>query len=362
MYRPHKFDPPWIDFFTRPCPWFAKQLTSFPQFPRLPKELQLMIWDRAIPCRQVVSLSRPLDARPDLGVQVPPSELAFETKLQYRRPGMLQACFDARTAGLKHFMPAFGLCLPAPIRFNFDRDYLELDMYMLEWIATIHEQKAVALVEPPMVKNLAVSHYRPFRAEDIVFICKYFSGLEMLMLNEPEIDDSMPTSGFIHVFKPQEAGFIARHRWKELRRPIMKRIRGVRPRLDKWQPPTLFVGTDTQWARHALEFVKMEVLPKHKSMSKSSFMDWQPTVNIPSLHYVDRLETVSREMPALSIQINSNTRSVYERDVAEPYKMIPWVFEDTALRFRVMNSNTGEDYWNCFWPGRWCAEQALRIM
>ncbi|KAH6721815.1 hypothetical protein BKA61DRAFT_666554 [Leptodontidium sp. MPI-SDFR-AT-0119] len=274
MQRPHIFDPPWIDFFTSPCPWFTKQLTTFPQFPRLPRELTLMIWERAIPCPQVVSLTRPTAERPDVGLQ--PSDAASDRHLQYRRPSMLQACYDVRVAALKHFTPAFKPYLPSPIRFNFDRDYLELDMHMLEWIATIHEEKGVALVEPPKIKHLAVSHYRQFRAEeDIVFICQYFSGLDILMLNEPEVGDSISTSGFIHVFKPQDAGFIARHRWKVLRRPIMKKIRGVRPKLNKWHPPTLFVGTHTQWAQHTL--IPLSVNIRRKSVSNSNLMDWQPT-------------------------------------------------------------------------------------
>jgi hypothetical protein len=49
MHRPAHFDPAWIDFFVNPCPYMRKQMTAFPQFPSLPKELQLKVWEEALP-------------------------------------------------------------------------------------------------------------------------------------------------------------------------------------------------------------------------------------------------------------------------------------------------------------------------
>lgn len=45
MYQPQKFDPPWVDFFERPCPYYFKQYLSFHKFSLLPPELQLLIWE-----------------------------------------------------------------------------------------------------------------------------------------------------------------------------------------------------------------------------------------------------------------------------------------------------------------------------
>lgn len=270
-----------------------------------------MIWERAEPCRQLISLSLPNIASAAetaaLVAASTPLRLTepLDVYLQYRRPGLLHACYDARIAGLKRFTPAFKSYLPSPIRLDFDFDYLELDMHMVEYIASVHEESGLTPVEPPKVKNLAVSHYRQIRGEDFVLICQYFSGLERLMINEPEINDSTSTGGYPNMFQPLDANFIARHRWKDLRKPIMKKIRGIRPKLTKWGPPALLIGTDTQWAQFALKSVKITFLDIPRPIpcpgpssrpSNPDIMDWQPTINISSLEFIPRLETAGSEI------------------------------------------------------------------
>ncbi|KAG4422836.1 hypothetical protein IFR04_004058 [Cadophora malorum] len=351
MHRPYKFDPPWIDFFTRSCPWFRKQLTSFPHFPRLqvfpePKEIQLMIWQLAEPCRQVVCLSYPASLSED-NVDFP--DVPFQIRLRYPRPGMLRACYDARVAGLKQFTPVFESYLPAPIRFRYDRDYLELDIGMVEWIAYTHLEKRLPLVEPPKVQCLAVSLPRLLRAEDVVLICRYFTGLGVLWINEAEPDRMIPTSGVPAEFFPKEANFIARHRWTDLRKSIVRPIRGVRPKLDQWNPPELVVGTDTQWAQHALERLYVTFRPRNVSVDS---MDWQPTIRIPSLEYVPRLETVRGPMSTVTFARDTKLKCAFMNDYREHARMRSWVFEDSSLRFRVLDSKTGLDYDKWKWPGR----------
>ncbi|KAK0100698.1 hypothetical protein ONS95_007150 [Cadophora gregata] len=338
MHRPHRFDPPWIDFFTRPCPWFTKQLKTFPQFSRLPRELQLTIWEFAVPCRQIVCLSYPAslsDNDDDF------SEEPFEIRLRYSRPGMLRACYDARVAGLRHFTPAFKSYLPSPVRFNFDRDYMELNIEMVEWIAHTHREKQSPLIETPLVKNLAVSVPRQLTAEDVVLICRYFTGLESLLINEAELDRSRPAAGYPCTFSPKAANFIARHRWGELRRIIM------RPKLEKWVPPVLIIGTDTQWAWHALNFSWVVCRP----VDHVDSMDWQPTITTPSLEYVPRLAAVSGPSSALTVPNDTTTDRLLEEYVQEHYNIRSWVFEDISIRFRVLDAKSGLDF-EKDWPGR----------
>ncbi|PVH79462.1 hypothetical protein DL98DRAFT_631316 [Cadophora sp. DSE1049] len=346
MHRPYKFDPPWIDFFTRPCPWFKKQLKSFPQFLRLPRELQLIIWELAVPCRQVVCLSYPASLSEDnSNLSDEPSEI----RLRYSRPGMLRACYDARVAGLKQFTLAFESYLPSPVRFNFDRDYLELDVDMVEWIAHTHREKRLPLVEPPKVEYLAVSLSRQLRAEDVVLICRYFTGLRVLLVNEPEPNRMVPTGGVPCTFFQKDANFIARHRWTDLRKSIVRPIRGVRPKLDKWTPPILVIGTDTQWAQHALKAFNINYGPNADPVDS---MDWQPTIGIPSLEYVPRLETVRGPMSAVTIANKKTLNSALIGDLKDHMRIRSWVFEDSSLRFRVLDSKSGLDYDKWDWPGR----------
>ncbi|KAL2073042.1 hypothetical protein VTL71DRAFT_10366 [Oculimacula yallundae] len=352
MHRPYKFDPPWIDFFTRPCPWFTKQLTSFPQFSRLPKELQLVIWELAEPCRQVVSLSCPSVSWMALSRRGDP---APEIYLQYRRPGMRKACFDARVAGLKHFpsTPAFKSYLPSPVRFNFDRDVLELDMHMMEWIATVHEEQRIPLVEPPMVKNLAVSHYRPFRLEDLVLICQYFTGLDVLMLHEPELgSNQLPSKGMLHDLSPKQACRIPRYRWIEILRPIRSAIPGVRPWLHKWVPPTLTTGTVTQWARLALTPRALRRRDPEEDR-EPNMMDWSPTLSIPSLEYSPRLELPSGQISNISAGHKEAVKWAWEYDSSlEVAIMKSWVFENAALKLFNIDGRKVKDIDSLSWPGR----------
>ncbi|KAH7407233.1 hypothetical protein BKA64DRAFT_742901 [Cadophora sp. MPI-SDFR-AT-0126] len=346
MHRPYKFDPPWIDFFTRPCPWFKKQLKSFPQFPRLPRELQLMIWELAVPCRQVVCLSYPSSGS-ETNTNL--SNEPFEIRLRYSRPGMLRACYDARVAGLKKFTLALESYLPSPVRFNFDRDYLELDIGLVEWIAHTHRETRLPLDDPPKVKHLAVSFSRQMTAEDVVLICRYFTRLRVLLINELEPNRMVPTGGLPYLFSQKDANFIARHRWTDLRKSIVRPIRGVRPKLNKWDPPILVIGTDTQWAQYALKRIKIK---QHLDADPADSMDWQPTINIPSLEYVPRLEKVRGPQSAVTISKESALNHALKDYLSDHVKIRSWIFEDSSLRFRVLDSKSGLDYDKWDWPGR----------
>ena len=157
------------------------------------------------------------------------------------------------------------------------------------------------------------------------------------------------TSGVPARFFPKEANFIARHRWTDLRKSIVRPIRGVRSKLDQWNPPELVVGTDTQWAQHALQ--RLHVSIRSHAVPVDS-MDWQPTISIPSLEYVPRLDTVRGPLSTVTITRDTEPKGALIDDLREHAKMRSWVFEDSALRFRVLDSETGLDYDKWKWPGR----------
>ncbi|KAK6581999.1 hypothetical protein PZA11_005696 [Diplocarpon coronariae] len=221
-------------------------------------------------------------------------------------PEILHTCYDARVAGLKIYKKAFFQYVRETIYFDFDRDYLELDVRTVEHFAEKSEYGNVPLLEPPKVKNLAIMSGRPIRGEDLVFYCQFFTGLERLAINEQSLSSSPSTDPLIHMqnsapmvphtFQPDQNSF--RHNWDKLRGPIMKRVPFVRPALKEWKPPLLIIGTETQWEQHSKQMVDM--VPVWGGVDPNS-MDWESTVIIPSLEYVPRLETVSSRGVGLSI-------------------------------------------------------------
>ncbi|PBP23735.1 hypothetical protein BUE80_DR005388 [Diplocarpon rosae] len=307
MQRPNFFDPPWIDFFTKPCPYFIKQLTTFPQFSRLPRELQLMIWATVVPERRVIQLIGPDSAQTSLPPGTPPA--SFRLCIRFSIPPILSTCFDARAAGLKIYEKAFVSYLQRPVYFDFDRDYLELDVRTIEYFAGMSEDRDTPLLEPLKVKSLALMNDRPLRAQDVVFYCKLFSRLERLAISEPGpstfpsprlalyVQNSVPTVP--HTFLPGQNSF--RHNWDKLRAPIMKRISYVRPALAQWEPPLLIIGTDAQWEQHSKNAA--DIAPAWGGVDPNS-MEWESTVVIPSLEYIPRLGTVSPRDGVVSIGKN----------------------------------------------------------
>ncbi|EKD12720.1 uncharacterized protein L3040_006869 [Drepanopeziza brunnea f. sp. 'multigermtubi'] len=291
MQRPQKFDPEWIDFFTSPCPYFVKQLTTFPQFSRFPREIQHMIWERAIPDRRVVQFTAPDAIQRSLTTPTG----SFVLRIRYINPSILLACSDSRAAGLKMYEQAFAPYVRRPIYFNFERDYLELDTRTIEYFAELSEDNIVELEQPPRVKNLAVATRRALRGEDLVFYCQFFSGLERLLVKEPDTPDTPNTPSIArpqlpHTFQTDQPSF--RHNWENLRAPIMKRVPFVRPALEKWEPPLLILGTDSQWSKHAKGEAQPEAEWGGLDPSSPTPMEWEPTAFIPSLEYVPRSETV----------------------------------------------------------------------
>ncbi|KAM3084366.1 hypothetical protein ACMFMG_001528 [Clarireedia jacksonii] len=113
MHRPATFNPPWHDFFHRPCPYFKSQ-HSFGMFSKLPPELKIMIWSLAIEVPQLVQFV--CDNGPD------PTQDFLRAK--YTIPAVLHVCRDSRAQALKSYTPILERTLSYPLYFNFKNDYM----------------------------------------------------------------------------------------------------------------------------------------------------------------------------------------------------------------------------------------------
>jgi hypothetical protein len=138
MHRPKKFDPPWIDFFTNPCPYFLSQTKQFQCFSKLPKELQLMIWKEAIGDGRIV----PINLHFDVDKMVPllrrysdwEGRARFLASGEFRQllslrpadrpPAVMSACRDSRAMAKKVLSPAFAAQTNSRMFFNFSKDVL----------------------------------------------------------------------------------------------------------------------------------------------------------------------------------------------------------------------------------------------
>ncbi len=277
-----------------------------------------------MPERRVVQLTSPDVAQASLP---PGSPIGLYVMcIHFQIPGILYACYDSRVEGLKKYSKAFTCYTKRPIYFDYDRDYLELDVRTLEYFAELSEEHHLALMEPPKVKHLAVINNRALRAENLVFYCQFFSGLERLLVMEPEAHHYLTSPGLPYTFLPDQKSF--RHNWDTLRAPIMKRIPFVRPPLKKWTAPLLVLGTATQWARYKSGNTCTEP-PKAWGGQDLNTMDWEPTTTIPSLEYVPRLETVGNQGLAMDFSRDSLVSNTEDLEEEEHQKIKSLVFYQT---------------------------------
>lgn len=255
----------------------ASLLNVTDQASHRPRELQTMIWESVVPERSVVRITCQRSPRPSLYVH--PDSFAID--LDYKVPSLLLACSHSRAVALKYFSKALVPYLPHPIFFCFDRDYLEIDWEVMEYFADLSEDHDFPFVDLPRVRNLLIRTQRDVRHDDLVRFCKLFSGLERLLLEEPEM--GAVDAGLLPVsYQPDQPS--PRHNWNHVRAPVMVKVDGVRPALEEWKPPLLVIGTGSQWKRRA---------GGERSGSDSDAMEWVPYMVLPSLEYVPRLGTAT---------------------------------------------------------------------
>lgn len=279
MYRPRSFDPPWSDFFTRPCPYQVKQYTTFPKFTALPRELQLSIWEVAIPdprefyivSREIQFSSSEMRREPGhVNPTVSSTRAAIESKEKrymnsaFPVPGILHACYDSRVAGLKMFSLAFGKTFGFPIYFNFDADLLKFSGFIPLYIlikreALSTENRGRSLGSLDLIQYLRIN--QPFAVvEQHLSCCKWFKSLKHLMFMEPTPRASQnpaTKSGKPRVWLPEDTQkFWSRAKTLGTTRKGSARfyhsstwLRRTAPKgAATLEPPVVTIGTTTEWA------------------------------------------------------------------------------------------------------------------
>ncbi|KUJ13517.1 uncharacterized protein LY89DRAFT_721492 [Mollisia scopiformis] len=283
MHRPKTFHPPWIDFFTRPCPYYIKQHTTFPKFPLLPKEIQLMVWAHIKPKPRAVYIG--IETWNHLQA-LAGDPLEGTIRLAQMPPAVLRATFEARCAGLKIYQPFLDVLLgqgTSCVYFNFDLDYLQISLDAFELICWAYAHIHIEDNQLPMIKRLVVNMQNIKLGENsLVNICKHFSGLTKLYIIEA--DTEYTKEGVPYTYHPKQKSF--RHDWTKLRRQIKAPIPFVRDRLTDWSPPILIIGSRSQWKWRRARAEQRKEFILQRERTAGGDMDWKPTATFPRLDYV----------------------------------------------------------------------------
>jgi hypothetical protein len=283
MSRPWKFDPPWIDIFQSPCPWFKKQLTQFPQFPRLPKELQLDIWDISV-AREGVNYLH-------LVTETEYFPVAMRSlHLHYNLPtGLLHACFNARQAALKRYRIAFSTELKIGLQIYFD---FSTDGLAFEDTGALEDFFANSTEYNKISNDVAKVKFLQVRVADMatcpvaINSCACFPGIQELSIIEPDrgphhlvaLNYILHPSYTLYKEKVPRQVYAKEfdRRLPDMRREIQQQImlRGGSSR--RWAPPTITWGTETQYEN----WKNLKV-----SNTISGTMEWDKSPSIPPLSF-----------------------------------------------------------------------------
>lgn len=241
MYRPQNFDPPWIDFFENPCPYYIKQYKSFPKFPELPRELQLMIWEAFEPEAQTFAV----DFNPRKRYGYP---------MNYVPPSILHACRDSRHEGLKHYTCPFSHRMSTiPMYFNLAIDILELGCTdtpekFMDHIASLR----ISVGPLARIRYLAVSVSFSLGDEpDFVDeLCLWFNGLQHLYVEYAGSGWEHFSTGRLlpRTYAPEELQRV----WSSTERFIKYLAADLfddTVDFRKWRAPWLTIGHKDQWAK-----------------------------------------------------------------------------------------------------------------
>ncbi|KAF8848820.1 hypothetical protein BDZ45DRAFT_732657 [Acephala macrosclerotiorum] len=280
MHRPKAFDPPWIDFYKTPCPYFITQHTTFPKFSLLPKELQLLIWRYAEEDPRTILISADFSRTNGLG---------FHINLVQKKPGTLETSYDARVAAQKIYRPILNSIFPMRpplVYFNLASDRMEIDLKLLNLFKSNATKRPFVENELPLVKRLTVEMQNVLLTEaHLVKICRFFSGLTHLQIIQ-KIPYYTDNDDVPHTYKPSENSAV--HNWPRIEPLIKAPIDFVRSKLKEWKPPILIIGSWLQW--QGLEDKLRERQRREQELEKEirGEMEWEPTIaiTIPSLEYV----------------------------------------------------------------------------
>jgi hypothetical protein len=150
---------------------------SFPKFPQLPRELQLMIWEAFDPEPQRISLYSTTKIEEK-------KEGEHYVSLSRILPPILYACHDSRVAGLKHYTLAFAAQFGVTCFFNFEKDILEIDHESLFPFLSKTPDFGISLKHLAQVKYLGVSVPKALDNPHLLgIVYVFFSRLQHLYIN-----------------------------------------------------------------------------------------------------------------------------------------------------------------------------------
>ena len=233
-----------------------KQTTTFPQFSKLPKELQLLVWEIAVAEPQTLTIKHGLKQdwwkmRRTVTESV---EDVLCCRAEYKTPGFLHACHESRKAGLKLYRPAFEAQLGHPVYFNFENNLL----YIKNWVAGFYfieftPKFGVSPNEIQSIRRLSVRLMEEVDEETLEFICSSFPGLHDLWIREPNhAFRKLPANSLPVTRTPQDAFEL----WDFLEKFILDEINDKYDELLDWSPPTVRIGKEEEWERAATSIAK----------------------------------------------------------------------------------------------------------
>jgi hypothetical protein len=238
-----------------------------------PKELQMMIWERVPQQPFCVSIRRIIQE----GDSSPPV-----VTLSYHPPPLLRTCWDARREALTCYELAFGAYLSQPVYFNYDIDFLEIDHDIFPYLYGRSMYRPYTEIDLVRVKNLmfvADEHRQTIDPAMLQSLCRVFSNLKQLRIQEKDRNSEMPHSGLPYTYQPHESSF--RHNWSIIGPAVLRILPYIRGRIEEWTPPRLTIGTTTQWARLS-HWLRQR---NEKKALADGEMDWEPNLNIAKLDY-----------------------------------------------------------------------------
>lgn len=240
---------------------FSSKAPIFPRFKELPPELQLLVWEFAIPDPRNITYSKNYISWHDWHHK----RNIYLHSLTYVNPGILGACYDSRAEALKRYKPALGIELGHPIYLDFARDTFEFgDFASLEALSIKNTPFAGSKGECDLIKTVGITLDRPFNERSFMLLCSNFGGMETLMVRERGWWklETEPLSEF--------NGLEIERSWPWITREIRRCIEGRGGKRGAWRPPTVIRGTEEQWDR----ILKEKERERGKDMVDE--MEWEP--------------------------------------------------------------------------------------
>lgn len=298
MHQPKAFNPPWIDYFTSPCPYYVNQYTMFTLFPNLPKELQLLIWSVVKSAPQVihVTVSKKWETASAQELSGPTEPDPWFRIDNYKPPELLHVCHDSRMQALKSYLPAFPTQLARPIYMNFKRDRLHFTShYTARCFYALTPYSPESAIHMDSLQHLSVHVPFEMQSKHFKIMCGQFSGLKTLyLMHRPTTRTRLDKYQFPLVLDPKKNTKF----WEKYRPVITNPIYGRLDRLENWQPPKLVVGSEEQWAR------------KSNAASLGEPMDWSYTIDLPSLEFKPIYGRVDLGLRSPALKISFGPRMV----------------------------------------------------